>query len=63
LTSRRAGFWSREDLAARSGVGAETAKKLRTVLKWQRALEKAGVKFLDPTEDEGVRIKTAQHAR
>jgi transcriptional regulator with XRE-family HTH domain len=64
--------WSREKLADKSGVGAETAKNFElrgadprqgTVLKWQRALEKAGVKFLDATEDgegEGVRFKTTK---
>jgi hypothetical protein len=56
-------------------VGAETAKNFElrgadprqgTVLRWQRALEKAGVKVLDPTEygeGEGVRFKTAKERR
>jgi transcriptional regulator with XRE-family HTH domain len=48
--------WSREDLAAKSGVGANTTKdfeindsnpKLRTVQMWMRALEAAGVRFID----------------
>jgi ribosome-binding protein aMBF1 (putative translation factor) len=51
--------WSREVLAEKSGVGAPTIRdfevngsdpKQGTVHKWQRALEAAGVEFLD--EDE-----------
>ena len=56
--------WSREDLAASSGVGAATIKdfeagrsnpKLETIRKWKRALEGAGVVFLDDgaKSDEG----------
>lgn len=60
--------WSREDLATQSGVGANTTKdfeingsdpKLGTVLKWRRALETAGVEFIDETATggPGVRLK------
>ena len=54
--------WSRDDLAKKSGVAANTAKgfetlgtdpKLSTLHKWRRALEAAGVEFIDPTEDRG----------
>jgi transcriptional regulator with XRE-family HTH domain len=60
--------WSREDLADKSGVGANTTKdfeindsnpKLRTVQMWMRTLEQAGVTFLDETDTDGpgVRLK------
>ena len=60
--------WSREDLAGKSGVGAGTIKdfeingsdpKQGTVQKWQRALEGAGVKFMDADDQDGpgVRLK------
>jgi ribosome-binding protein aMBF1 (putative translation factor) len=56
--------WSREDLARKSATSAETVKgfegrgtdpKMGTVLKWKRALEAAGVIFIDPdtASDEG----------
>ena len=60
--------WSREALAEKSGVPAITTKqfengdtdpRLSTLHKWRRALEAAGVAFLDETETEGpgVRLK------
>jgi transcriptional regulator with XRE-family HTH domain len=60
--------WSREDLAASSGVGVNTTKdfeinnsnpKLETVRKWKRSLEAAGVTFQEETDTEGpgVRLK------
>jgi transcriptional regulator with XRE-family HTH domain len=69
--------WSREDLAEKSGVGANTTKdfeindsnpKLRTVQKWMRALETAGVQFIDdgarPEEGgPGVRLRGAKGKR
>jgi transcriptional regulator with XRE-family HTH domain len=66
--------WSREQLAAKSGVGSETVKnfelrgsdpKLGTVQKWRRALEAAGVVFLDGDEHRGpgVRIKVSPAER
>src|SRR5512144_675825 len=56
--------WSREDLDKKSGVGAPTVKDFElngsdprqgTVHKWQRALEAAGVLFIDEDakSDEG----------
>jgi transcriptional regulator with XRE-family HTH domain len=58
--------WSREDLAAKSGTGAETVKnfefrgsdpKLGTVQKWRRALEAAGVQFIDADETGGPGLR------
>jgi len=40
--------------------------KRSTMLAWKRALEQAGVEFLDPTDDgkgEGVRFKSAKGKR
>jgi predicted transcriptional regulator len=56
--------WSRKDLAMKSGVGAPTIKDFElngsdprqgTVQKMQRALEAAGVQFIDDAakSDEG----------
>jgi transcriptional regulator with XRE-family HTH domain len=66
--------WSREDLAEKSGVGANTTKdfeindsnpKLRTVQKWMRTLEQAGVEFIHPTDDKGpgVRLRSPKAKR
>ena len=67
--------WTRDDLAAKSGVFANTIKnfengisdpKRSTMLKWKRALEQAGIEFLDPTDDgkgEGVRFKSSRGKR
>jgi transcriptional regulator with XRE-family HTH domain len=66
--------WSREDLAAKSGLGAETVKnfelrgsdpKLGTVQKWRRALEAAGVQFIDADEmsGPGVRLRGGKAKR
>jgi transcriptional regulator with XRE-family HTH domain len=66
--------WSREDLAEKSGVGSNTTKdfeindsnpKLRTVQKWIRTLEAAGVTFLDETDTDGpgVRLKKGRPKR
>jgi transcriptional regulator with XRE-family HTH domain len=65
--------WSRDVLGERSGTAAETIQgfeargsdpKLGTVQKWRRALEAAGVRFIDDGQksDEGgpgVRLATA----
>jgi transcriptional regulator with XRE-family HTH domain len=56
--------WSREALAEKSGVPAITTKqfengdtdpRLSTLHKWRRALEAAGVLFIDPSakSDDG----------
>jgi transcriptional regulator with XRE-family HTH domain len=69
--------WSREDLAAKSGVSANTIKgferggsdpKLSTLHKWRRALETAGVIFIEPgaKSDEGgpgVRLRPVKGKR
>ena len=66
--------WSREELADKSGLGAETVKnfelrgsdpKLGTVQKWRRALEQAGVTFIEETETDGpgVRLKKVRPKR
>jgi transcriptional regulator with XRE-family HTH domain len=67
--------WSRDDLAKQSDTSAETLKNFElrgtdprqgTVLKWQRALEKAGCKFIDAEDGgdgEGVRFRTAKAKR
>jgi transcriptional regulator with XRE-family HTH domain len=58
--------WSREDLGDRSGTGAETIKnfelrgsdpKLGTVQKWRRALEAAGVRFIEADEHDGPGVR------
>jgi predicted transcriptional regulator len=63
--------WSREKLAEKSGVPAITTKtlearrsdpRLSTLHKWRRALEAAGVVFIDPDAQsqeggEGVRLR------
>jgi transcriptional regulator with XRE-family HTH domain len=67
--------WSREDLAAKSGIAAVTVKgfelrgtdpKLSTLNAWRRALEVAGVVFIDPNSmggddmGPGVRLRNAK---
>jgi transcriptional regulator with XRE-family HTH domain len=58
--------WSRDDLAKKSGVSANTVKgferggsdpKLSTLHKWRRALEAAGVQFLDEGPDAGPGVR------
>ena len=67
--------WSRDTLAEKSGIFAETVHsfetrgsdpKRSTMLKWKLALEQAGVEFLDATEDgrgEGLRFKSVKGRR
>jgi transcriptional regulator with XRE-family HTH domain len=66
--------WTREDLADASGVFANTIRnfehgisdpKLSTLHKWRRALETAGVEFIDPTDDKGpgVRLKCSKEGK
>jgi transcriptional regulator with XRE-family HTH domain len=66
--ARAALDWSRETLADNSGTGAETIKnfelrgsdpKQGTIQKWRRALQAAGVMFLDEddTAGPGVRLR------
>ena len=66
--------WTRDDLAEKSGVAAVTAigfehgrtdPKVSTLYKWRRALEAAGVTFIDETDTDGpgVRLKKARAKR
>src|SRR5262245_629026 len=67
--------WSRDTLGEKSGTSPETVTgfetrgsdpKRSTMLKWRRALEAAGVEFLDFTDEgkgEGVRFRTAKGRR
>lgn len=66
--------WSRDDLAGKSNIAAETVKnfelrgsdpKQGTVHKWQRALEAAGVEFIDAADGKGpgVRLKSDRGKR
>jgi transcriptional regulator with XRE-family HTH domain len=64
--------WSREDLADRSGVGAGTIKdfeindsdpKQGTVHKWRRALEAAGVIFIDEDDTVGPGVRLRESSR
>jgi transcriptional regulator with XRE-family HTH domain len=69
--------WSREKLAEKSGVAAETVKRFEfrgsdpkqsTLLKWKRALEQAGVELIDDGAHSfeggpGVRFKSAKTKR
>jgi transcriptional regulator with XRE-family HTH domain len=66
--------WSRDVLAAQSGTAAETVQgfeargsdpKLSTLNKWRRALEAAGVEFIDEGGKSdgggpGVRLETRE---
>jgi transcriptional regulator with XRE-family HTH domain len=74
LAARALLRWTRDDLAEKSGVAAITAlgfelrrtdPKVSTVQKWRRALEAAGIEFLEPTDGkgEGVRFKSAKGKR
>jgi transcriptional regulator with XRE-family HTH domain len=66
--------WTRDDLAKRSGVAAvtligfehgKTDPKQGTVQKWRRALEAAGVQFIDADEmsGPGVRLRGTKGKR
>ena len=66
--------WSRDDLAKKSGVSANTVKgferggsdpKLSTLNKWRRALESAGVVFIeaDDAAGAGLRLKAPRVRR
>jgi transcriptional regulator with XRE-family HTH domain len=63
--------WSRDVLAEKSGTAAEIIQgfesrgsdpKLGTVHRWRRALEAAGVKFIDADDQDGpgVRLRLAK---
>ncbi|KAB2920017.1 MAG: helix-turn-helix transcriptional regulator [Hyphomicrobiaceae bacterium] len=64
--------WSRDDLAARSGISAPTVRdfevngsdpKLGTVQKWRRALEAVGVEFIDEDDVKGPGVRLRQSSR
>jgi predicted transcriptional regulator len=67
--------WSREDLATKSGVATVTIKgfellgadsKISTLSKLRRALEDAGVEFIDDgyrSEDGGPGVRLAKRSR
>jgi transcriptional regulator with XRE-family HTH domain len=67
--------WTREDLAAKSGVSRNTVKgferdgtdpKLSTLHKWRRALEAAGVEFIDDghkSDDGGPGVRMSKSTR
>jgi transcriptional regulator with XRE-family HTH domain len=66
--------WSREELAEKSGMSAQAIRefelgssdpKMGTVQKWKRALEAAGVTFLEETETDGpgLRLRKARAKR
>jgi transcriptional regulator with XRE-family HTH domain len=64
--------WSRDELAKRSGAAAETIQgfesrgsdpKLGTVNKWRRALEAAGVQFIDEDTDGGPGVRGTKRIR
>jgi transcriptional regulator with XRE-family HTH domain len=58
--------WSRETLAEQSGTAAQTVQgfealgsdpKLSTLNKWYRALEGAGVEFIDESVEHGPGVR------
>jgi transcriptional regulator with XRE-family HTH domain len=66
LAARALLRWTRDDLAAKSGVAAITAlgfelrrtdPKVSTVQKWRRALEAAGVEFIDENAAGGIGVR------
>jgi transcriptional regulator with XRE-family HTH domain len=73
--ARAALKWSREDLAKKSGVAAVTIKgfellgadsKFSTLIKLQRALEAAGVEFIDEghkSDDGGPGVRLRARKR
>jgi transcriptional regulator with XRE-family HTH domain len=66
LAARALLRWTRDDLADKSGVAAITAMgfelrrtdpKVSTVQKWRRALEAAGIEFIDESTAGGVGVR------
>jgi len=67
-TARVAAGWSRQKLAKASKTSADTIQdfeargsnpKLLTVMAWRRALEKAGVIFIEPDKEAGPGVRLA----
>ncbi|MFZ1102678.1 MAG: helix-turn-helix domain-containing protein [Hyphomicrobiaceae bacterium] len=61
--------WSREDLARESGISTLAIKSFETrgsdprqttIYKWRRALEKAGVVFIDKDRDGGPGVRLTE---
>jgi transcriptional regulator with XRE-family HTH domain len=63
--------WTREDLSTKSGTGVATIQqfewggsnpKMQTVLAWRRALQQAGVIFIedDGVNGPGVRLRDSE---
>jgi transcriptional regulator with XRE-family HTH domain len=64
--------WTRENLAEQSGVAAVTAigfehgrtdPKISTLYKWRRALESAGVIFIDEDDSIGPGVRLRETSR
>jgi transcriptional regulator with XRE-family HTH domain len=64
--------WSRETLAEKSGTAAQTVQgfealgsdpKLSTLNKWYRALEGAGVEFIDDDAERGPGVRLRYSAK
>jgi len=64
--------WSRDELADKSGVSPNTVwgfeqgrsdPKLSTLNKWRRALEAAGIEFIDEDEDRGPGVRLKKSSR
>jgi transcriptional regulator with XRE-family HTH domain len=64
--------WSRETLAERSGVGAPTIRdfelsgsdpRLGTVNKWRRALEIAGIEFIEEDDIKGPGVRLSKSSQ
>jgi transcriptional regulator with XRE-family HTH domain len=64
--------WSRDDLATKSDVSPNTVwgfeqgrsdPKLSTLNKWRRALEVAGVEFIEPAAGKGPGVRLASDKR
>jgi transcriptional regulator with XRE-family HTH domain len=64
--------WSRDDLAKKSDVSPNTVwgfeqgrsdPKRSTLFKWQRALEAAGVEFIEENEHSGPGVRLAKRGK
>ena len=64
--------WSRNELAKKSSVSQNTVwgfeqgrsdPKRSTLQKWQRALEAAGVEFIEPADGKGAGVRMKRDER